>query len=184
MKMKIKIIDYILLILSVLLLLGICIYFLNILTPNGEYGDKDFDPFYEYNSNSGIVVITSLKFIFSLLISLFGFAWIKNKVIVYSIFRAILLCVFALAILEWIELWYGSTFYYGEVRDKQGLGFPVLSLLLMLYFFVRIRLPKGYYRIGLLLGIIMVYMWLFRSIQDDWKLSNELYLPCTTIQLF
>jgi hypothetical protein len=27
--------------------------------------------------------------------------------------------------LVWFELWYGSTFYYGEVRDKQGLPYNV-----------------------------------------------------------
>jgi hypothetical protein len=184
MKTRIIIIDYILIILSVLLLLGVCIYYFNILMPNGEYGAKDYDPFYEYNSNKGIIIITTLRFIFSVLIFLFGYMWIKNKEISYSTFKTILICVFVLAILEWIELWYGSTFYYGEVRDKQGLGFPILSLLLMLYFFVRVRIPKNVYRIGLILGTIMVYLWLFRSIQDDWKLNNELFLPWTTIQLY
>jgi hypothetical protein len=29
------------------------------------------------------------------------------------------------ALLPWVEIWYGSTFYYGEVRDKQGLPFGV-----------------------------------------------------------
>jgi hypothetical protein len=184
MKIRIRIIDYILIILSVLLFLGLCIYYFNILIPNGEYGEKNYDPFYEYNTNSGIFIIMTLTFICSVMISLFGYKWIRNKEISYSTFKTILLFVFVLAILEWIELWYGSTFYYGEVRDKQGLGFPILSLLLMLYFFVRIRIPKNVYRIGLILGTIMVYLWLFRSIQDDWKLSNEIYLPWTTIQLF
>jgi hypothetical protein len=184
MKIRIRIIDYILIILSVLFLLGVCIYYFNILMPNGEYGEKDYDPLYEYNTNSGIFIITTLKFICSVIISLFGYIWIRNRVISYSTFKTILLFVFIHAILEWIELWYGSTFYYGEVRDKQGLGFPILSLLLMLYFFVRIRIPKNVYRIGLILGTIMVYLWLFRSIQDDWNLNNELFLPWTTIQLY
>ncbi len=32
------------------------------------------------------------------------------------------------AALTWIELWYGSTFYYGEVRDKQGLPLNVNNI--------------------------------------------------------
>jgi hypothetical protein len=184
MKVKIRIIDYIPIILSFLLFLRICIYFVNIFTLNGEYGEKDYDPFYVYNTNSGIVVITTMKLISALFISIFGLTWIINRHIAYSIITTILLCVLALAITEWIELWYGSKFYYGEFRDKQGLGFPILSLLLTLYFFLRIRLPKNFYRIGLILGTIIVYVWLFNSIQHDWKLSNEIYLPWTTIQLF
>lgn len=38
-----------------------------------------------------------------------------------------LLLIFAVsgATLTWTELWYGSTFDYGPVRDKQGLPFGV-----------------------------------------------------------
>lgn len=38
-----------------------------------------------------------------------------------------------IGLIPWIELWYGSTFYYGEVRDKQGLGFPFVQSLFLLY---------------------------------------------------
>ncbi|MBI4425357.1 MAG: hypothetical protein HY554_16630 [Elusimicrobia bacterium] len=37
-----------------------------------------------------------------------------------------LLC--AAALLPWFELWFGSTFYYGEDRSLQGLPFAVVNL--------------------------------------------------------
>jgi hypothetical protein len=46
----------------------------------------------------------------------------------------------AIAILQWYELYYGSTFYYGEVRDKQGLSFPFLAS-----FMVTLSISKIYY---------------------------------------
>jgi hypothetical protein len=49
--------------------------------------------------------------------------------------------------LTWFELWYGSTFYYGEVRDKQGLpyninNFGVLGGFVFLAYLIW-RLPPG-----------------------------------------
>jgi hypothetical protein len=49
--------------------------------------------------------------------------------------------------LTWFELWYGATFYYGEVRDKQGLpynvnNFGVLGSFVFLAYLVW-RVPFG-----------------------------------------
>lgn len=65
-----------------------------------------------------------------------------------------LACAIVSAVVPAVELWYGSTIYYGEVRDKQGLPWslsnagPIGSLVFILYALwlaLRIRglMPQG-----------------------------------------
>ncbi len=85
------------------------------------------NPFKEYYSNYWIRIIfvftlfTRALFIVTFL--LLAFKEKKN----YFINVVYLISAFIIGFLQWFELYYGSTFYYGEVRDKQGLSFPFLS---------------------------------------------------------
>ncbi|WP_187263969.1 hypothetical protein [Pontibacter beigongshangensis] len=86
------------------------------------------DPFADYYSNPGIRRIHCFKtiawFSFLLFFTLQCFDKYRKNTAVLTTY---LTSAFAIAALQWFELYFGSTFYYGEVRDKQGLGFPVLS---------------------------------------------------------
>ncbi|MCB2196475.1 MAG: hypothetical protein KQH79_11495 [Bacteroidetes bacterium] len=142
MKNKIKIIDYFLIGLSLLIIIGIGVYFANILAPNGEYGTKHFDPFYKYNTNLGIILIMSIRVIMYLTILIIGIIWIKRKVLTNKSLYTIFAILIVISILKWIEYWYGSTFYYGEVRDKQMLGFPYMTYLYLVYVIWRYKLDN------------------------------------------
>lgn len=86
------------------------------------------NPFADYYSNTGIVAISwgqicsyfifCLSFIFLCLKKYKMKRWVPTLYLLSALF---------IGFLHWFELYYGSTFYYGEVRDKQGLGFPFLS---------------------------------------------------------
>ena len=96
---------------------------------------NEIHPFREYLTNNGIFKISTVQFILTILMILMlankihKKGKIENQILIYSlIFISIVL-----GIIPWVEMWHGSTFYYGEVRDKQGLGFPKLSLIFMFY---------------------------------------------------
>ncbi len=183
MRFKIKIDDYILIIISTISILGLIVYFISGLTPNGEYGTKNYDPFHDYYTNLGIVCLMVSRIVLFLSVLIIGINWIKKKSITKRLLNIILIVVFSLALMDWFELWYGSTFYYGEVRDKQGLGFPILSLLLMLYGLSKFQLPKNMYRTGLMIGMILIYLWIYNLVKEPWILDG-LYIPGTTIEIF
>jgi hypothetical protein len=85
-------------------------------------------------------------------------------------------------LLIWFELWYGPTFYYGEVRDKQGLPFGVNnfgllgSILFFAYLILRIKLNLDSVtkifslKIILLVLAIVIQVFLINNLEDSWKL--------------
>jgi hypothetical protein len=148
--MKIKRLDYILIGISLIAVIGLILSCLNIFLPEQEYGAKGFDPYREYYTNKGIVLIFIARLSIWLTVCFLGIIWIKNKTIRPLIFNTLLILVLIIALLQWIELWYGSTFYYGEVRDKQGLGVPILSIMLQIYVLLRLAIKKRTLLIGLL----------------------------------
>ncbi len=90
--------------------------------------------------------------------------------------------ILIVGLLQWIEMWYGSTFYYGEVRDKQGLGFPLASLLLMSYVGSNFFRGKIKMTIGLI-SILLIHVIIFYLIKDQWRLYFDIFFPGTSIQL-
>ena len=77
--------------------------------------------------------------------------------------------------LQWYELYYGSTFYYGEVRDKQGLMFPLLASLMVTLTIWKLNYSKTVNRnltIKLTLtGIINVGLYLlWKQVYETWNL--------------
>ena len=133
-KMKIKSlnIDLIILIISTLTMIGGVFYFGELSSLNRK---NEIHPLKEYLTNNGIYRIGTAQFIFAILMivilvnKILQKGKFENGILIYAlIFLSILL-----GIIPWIEMWYGSTFYYGEVRDKQGLGFPKFSLIFLIY---------------------------------------------------
>lgn len=86
------------------------------------------DPLNAYRSNPGVIKISIASLLSRLLfvgcLSLLRFKPQHIGRVLLSIF---ILSGLTAAFMQWYELYYGSTFYYGEVRDKQGLMFPLLA---------------------------------------------------------
>ena len=89
------------------------------------------------------------------------------------------------ALLTWLELWYGSTFYYGEVRDKQNLPFGINnggalgSVVFLTYIISRIR-PTQWSRRRLVLfravavfALILGHVAVLRLLEAPWQLAQS-----------
>lgn len=122
-KSRLNIFESGLVILTMLSFIGLGFYFHDLLSePTGR------NPFEIYNTNPGIIrisigsVISRTVFIALFLILLTD--KYRKSAIIKSTY---LISALVIGFLQWYELYYGSTFYYGEVRDKQGLMFPLLA---------------------------------------------------------
>tara|TARA_R110002072_G_scaffold36005_2_gene106053 strand:+ start:85489 stop:85959 length:471 start_codon:yes stop_codon:yes gene_type:complete len=109
-------------------MVGFCIYFYELFNPNSTQDN----PFKLYDNNTGIIIISiaslSTRVVFIVCFLLLASVKFKyNK----AILTAYILAALAIGFLQWFELYFGSTFYYGEVRDKQGLMFPILASFMM-----------------------------------------------------
>jgi hypothetical protein len=182
--MKIKRLDYILIGISAIAVISLILSCINMLLPEHEYGSKGFDPFREYYTNKGIVLIFIARLIFWLNVSVFGIIWLKNKTIRPLYLNLLLLSILIIASLQWFELWYGSTFYYGEVRDKQGLGVPILSIVLQIYLLLRLGIKKRTLLVGLIALIIIMNYGIYSQVYENWKLYHDFYFPGTNIPIW
>jgi len=105
---------------------------------------SSLNPFYDYHSNVGIVAINLLAVAIDISLTIILIKAIKINVEEGIQLLAILVLSIVAASLVWVELWYGSTFYYGEVRDKQGLPLGVNnlgilgSILFTTYFLIKV----------------------------------------------
>jgi hypothetical protein len=126
-KSKLAIFETGLLILISLNVLGLGFYFFSIIFP----GDTKSDPFHTYNNNPGIIRISiasiASQILFIILFLVLSAESYRNNAFIKA---AYLFLALVIGFLTWYELYYGSTFYYGEVRDKQGLMFPWIASLL------------------------------------------------------
>lgn len=182
--MRIKRLDYILIGISTIAVVGLILACLNMFLPEQEYGAKGFDPYREYYTNKGIVWIFIIRLFFWLTVFALGIMWIKNKTIRPLNFKILLLSILIIALLQWFELWYGSTFYYGEVRDKQGLGVPILSIALQIYVLLRLRIKKRTSLIGLIALIIILNYGIYSIVCENWTLYHDFYFPGTNIPIW
>ncbi len=127
MKFRANIFEIILAAMTFLSVVGLGFYFYDLVSPSLA----EDNPFKEFDSNSGIIRISVAAFIARvvflicfIVLSTELFENARRVLIVY------LLSALIIGFLQWFELYYGSTFYYGEVRDKQGLMFPILASLM------------------------------------------------------
>jgi len=171
-KIKSNIFETVLAFLIFLAIIFSIINFIEIESPNSQIDN----PFAAYYTNPGIIRISTWKFIsyctFFLFFILLCFDKFKNK---STVLAAYLTSAFVIAALQWYELYYGSTFYYGEVRDKQGLGFPVFSSWMVTLIIWKINYSKNMDRdlaIKLILtGIINFGLYQFYGqVYKSWKL--------------
>jgi hypothetical protein len=179
MQSKIKKIDFVLIGISLIAVIGLMFYYWNIFLPNGEFGIKGFDLlYYDYNKNIGIILIQSINSISWIGILSIGILWIKRRSIDYKWIYLIFSFCIILAITRWIEIWYGSTFYYGEVRDKQGLYFPIFGLLLTFYTVWRFKIElinKKQIIIKSIVSIVitLIFLSIYFSKYDTWNIGQS-----------
>lgn len=124
MKLKSNVFESVLAILTLLSTVAFFFYLYELLNPNPTQGN----PFKLYDDNAGIVII-SITSLFARVVFVVCFLLLASDKLKYNkrILTAYIFTALTIGFLQWFELYYGSTFYYGEVRDKQGLAFPLLS---------------------------------------------------------
>jgi hypothetical protein len=143
------------------------------------------DPFAQYFENAGIRRIAAAALVTNLLlVGVVVFGRLGRLPETATRVALAIGCVMA-AILPWLELWWGSTFYYGEVRDKQGLPFgvanggPLGTFLFLGYLVSRVPLPGASkarnvtVRVGLLAGICILQGVLIALVRNSWNLSQS-----------
>lgn len=171
-KFKANIFETLLATLTLLSVIGLCLYFYDLQNPNPTQGN----PFKDFDNNPGIIKISIASLIarsiFIICFLLLGFDKFKQnkKILTVYIFSALII-----GFLQWYELYYGSTFYYGEVRDKQGITFPILASFMATLAIWKINYSKTENRtltIKLILaGIIncgFCYLWV--NVYELWNL--------------
>ena len=171
-KFNLNIFEIIIASLTLLSLAGLCFYFYDILFPDFSQNN----PFETFNNDPGIIKISIASFVARIIfilsfISLVFDKFKQNKIILGIYISSALIIAF----LQWYELYYGSTFYYGEVRDKQGLMFPVLASLMLTLSIWKINYTKiesQNLKIRLVLtGILNVGLYvLWTQVYEHWNL--------------
>jgi hypothetical protein len=165
---KVNIFDTVTAILTLLSIIGLGLYFYELAYPDLTQED----PFRMFNSNGGIIKI-SIASIISRLVFFVFFLILSTRAYQDNILAKFVYVTSALVIgfLQWYELYYGSTFYYGEVRDKQGLMFPALSSLMVTLVIWKINYSKFTNR-NLTIKIVMTGL-INLGLYMFWKLVSE-----------
>ncbi|MGK5093524.1 hypothetical protein WDW89_16135 [Deltaproteobacteria bacterium TL4] len=139
------------------------------------------DPYVNYYQNSLISNIQLIAIFIDCMILLLIFLKVtrlKNELLSKGLMFFLLLGVFFI----WFELWYGSTFYYGEVRDKQGLPLTlnnigiVGSILFLLYFLLNIKLfikLKTISKIGIVFIVICGHWVAVKMLEIPWNFVSS-----------
>jgi hypothetical protein len=128
-------------------------------------------------------ISTYLDLILIVLLILKLFSSIKeyNSLNNYLSYLILIIC-FVSVFLYWFELYYGSTFYYGEVRDKQALYictinhgligsilFSIIILKILLNKFVKTK-NKKIVLLNLSILIILLHFAVYKLLETPWNL--------------
>lgn len=168
-----------------ILALGIVFYlFSTMFNLDGIFGASGpHIPYEAYYNNEGIRIIYTLSMTLDLIVIgiLFYAIWRKNE---YRSFIkiAFVLLVIGQIILVWYEMYYGSTFSYGEVRDKHGFvigginnlgvaGSVVMVMLLYNFIFNRLK-PNTFWISNMVIfwTIILLHYIVYKMVEVSWKL--------------
>ncbi len=171
-KFKANIFETALATLTMLSIVGLFMYFYDLTNPNPTLDN----PFKTFDNNLRIIeisiasLISRILFIGCFLILAFDNFRQDKKILTVYLFSAL-----TIGFLQWYELYYGSTFYYGEVRDKQGLMFPILASFMATLVIWKINYSKTEKRnltIKLILtGAINVGLYiLWTQVYEPWNL--------------
>lgn len=153
-------------------IVGLCLYFHDLKNPNPTQDN----PFKTFDNNPGIIKI-SIASLITRIVFLVCFLLLANDKFKQDkkILTVYLLSALTIGFLQWYELYFGSTFYYGEVRDKQGIMFPVLASFMVTLVVWKINYSNTESRnliIRLVLtGVINVGLYiLWEQVYEPWNL--------------
>ena len=174
-EFEVSIYDTIIAILTFFSMFGLLYYFYCLIFPDSIH----IDPYREFDNNPGIIKIYILTFTFRLVFLIsFGFLAFGKYTYVKKLVAIYIISAFAIGFLQWFELYYGSTFYYGEVRDKQGLMFPILSFLMATLIIWKYDYSIDYKRnlaikliLIVLLNIALCFLWTI--VYEPWHLYQS-----------
>lgn len=141
-------------------------------------------PFEAYHNNPTIKSFYKVSLSLNIIgiVCLLYAAWKKNEYgATVKIFFALL--VVGQIILIWYEMYYGSTFYYGEVRDKHGffcstsinnqgiVGSIFLVMLLYNFLFNKLQpIPFWISNMVIFWTIILLHYIVYEMVEVSWKL--------------
>lgn len=171
-KFNTNIIETALAILTLLSVVGLCMYFYDLNNPNPAQDN----PFKTFDNNSGIIKISIASLVSrSVFLSCFLLLAFEKFRHDKKILTVYIISALTIAFLQWYELYYGSTFYYGEVRDKQGLMFPILSSFMVTLAIWKINYTKtvnNNITVKLILtGVINIGLYiLWTKVYEPWNL--------------
>lgn len=174
-KFKTNIFETALATLTLLSIVGLFIYFYDLNNPDPTQDN----PFKTFDNNPGIIkisiasLIARIVFVVCFLLLAFDKFRQDKKILTVYLFSAL-----TIGFLQWYELYFGSTFYYGEVRDKQGLMFPLLASFMVTLVVWKINYSKAENRnltIRLVLtGITNVGLYiLWGQVYEPWNLFQS-----------
>jgi hypothetical protein len=172
MKFKANIYESVLVAITLLSIIGLCFYFYELASPSLTQDN----PFKIFDNNPGIIKISIASLILRIaFVSYFAILYITKSEPNRKILTVYLLAALAISFLQWFELYYGSTFYYGEVRDKQGLMFPVLASAMLTLVVWKINYPRVGKNsviikviLAVLLNIGLCLLWI--QVSETWNL--------------
>jgi fumarate reductase subunit C len=148
-------------------------------------GYSAHEPFAEYVANPGVRLIGVIALVADLALVGSVVVWRVRTALVAKAQLTIVLAATTAALLPWVELWWGSVSYYGEVRDKQGLPWSVVhfgptgTFLFATYLILRIKLPapgvltRYVERIGLIVALWYLQPALLRALEGPWLLYQS-----------
>ena len=171
MKFNTNIFEIIIVILTFLSLIILSQYFYELINPNLNQEN----PFKIYNNNQGIIYVSIFSFISRIAFIICFFLLAIDKLKSKNIFIVYIFSALTIGFLQWYELYYGSTFYYGEIRDKQGLTFPFLSSLMVVLIIWKINYTKPE-KSNLLMKFLLTVIinsglyFLWTQVYEPWKL--------------
>lgn len=162
--------------LAIIVLLSIAapvIYFYDLTHPTPD------SPFSTYNTHSGIIRLSiasmMARMTFTVCFFLLTLETYKqnSKILIIYLLSALLI-----GFLQWFELYYGSTFYYGEVRDKQGLTFPILASLLATFVIWKVNYTSAENRNRMIKVVLTAIVntglcFLWTQVYEHWNLGQS-----------
>ena len=163
-------------VLAIFVISMILIYTESLISQSGIWAYKTpYAPYFKYYQNSGILYINLTSFLIDILI----FIFLLFKLIAHSQKNIGLFCCLIIgSFLTWLELWYGSTFYYGEVRDKQGLPFTtnnfgiVGSIIFSTYFLLnmeKLKNQKVLIQIIFIIFNVIIHLLVAEILKEPWN---------------
>jgi hypothetical protein len=153
--------------------------FFNLFEFIGSKFDK-LNMFYPYYENQIITWLNIITIAMSLLMILIISFYLSNSNILKGKRNIlILICTIILIALIWFEIYYGSTFYYGEIRDKQLVwcgvnNFGAIGSIILSFSLIEFKPLQKKYKLWLetlfFLLLVIIHFVILSLLNEKWRL--------------